>query len=85
MKDKFTKYEKARIIGARALQVSMGAPLLIDLTKEDFERINFNPIEIAKIEFEKEVLPISIKRPFPKKIIVEDEEEKIEVNVEEKK
>ncbi len=62
-----TKYEKARLIGARALQISMGAPLLIDLKEEDFERINYNPIEIAKLELEKGILPITIRRPMPKK------------------
>ena len=62
----FTKYEKARIIGARALQISMGAPLLIKL-EEEFEKINYNPISIAKMEFEKGILPITIKRPLPKK------------------
>jgi len=35
---KLTKYEKARVIGARALQIAMGAPILVKLTKEDFER-----------------------------------------------
>lgn len=63
----FTKYEKARLIGARALQISMGAKILIDLKQEDFERINYNPIEIAKLELEKGVLQITIKRPMPVK------------------
>ncbi len=61
----YTKYEKARIIGARALQVAMGAPLLLDLTEADFEKIKYSPIEIAKMEFEQGILPISIKRPLP--------------------
>ncbi len=65
---KFTKYEKARIIGARALQIAMGAPLLLKMKEEDFEKINYNPIEIAKLEFEKEVIPITIRRPLPKKM-----------------
>ena len=65
---KFTKYEKARIIGARALQLSMGAPLLLKLTKEDLEKINYNPIEIAKMEFQKGIIPITIKRPLPEKV-----------------
>lgn len=65
-KGKFTKYEKARIIGARALQISMGAPILIKVEKEYLEKINFNPIKIAQDEFENEVLPITIKRPLPK-------------------
>ncbi|MEK6862544.1 MAG: DNA-directed RNA polymerase subunit K, partial [Nanoarchaeota archaeon] len=48
----FTKYEKARIIGARALQISMGAPLLLNLKEEDLEKIMYNPIAIARMEFE---------------------------------
>ncbi|MEK6835301.1 MAG: DNA-directed RNA polymerase subunit K [Nanoarchaeota archaeon] len=63
----FTKYEKARIIGARALQISMGAPLIISMKEEDFEKINYNPIALSRAEFEKGVLPITIKRPLPKK------------------
>ena len=60
-----TKYEKARMIGSRALQISMGAPCLVKLTKKELEQIRYNPIEIAKIEYEKGVLPIAIKRPYP--------------------
>ncbi len=63
----FTKYEKARLIGARALQIAMGAPLLLDLKKEDLEKIKYDPIKIAKAEFEKGILPITIKRPLPSK------------------
>jgi len=61
----YTKYEKARLIGSRALQLSMGAPFLIELTKEDLERLHYNPIEIAKREFEKGLIPMAIKRPLP--------------------
>lgn len=68
MKIQFTKYEKARIIGARALQIAMGAPLLLKLNKEDLERINYSPIEIAKMEYEKDILPITIKRPMPERV-----------------
>ena len=64
---KVTKYEKARIVGARALQIAMGAPMLMKVSKKDFEKMNFSPIEIAKREFNNELLPISIKRPLPKK------------------
>lgn len=63
-----TKYERARLVGARALQISMGAPLLLNLKEEDFEKINYNPIEIAKMELAKDILPIVIKRPMPKKV-----------------
>ena len=58
-----TKYEKARLIGARALQLAMGAPFIIKLSEKDLEEIKYNPIEIAKMEFTKGVLPITIKRP----------------------
>ncbi|MBS3150394.1 DNA-directed RNA polymerase subunit K [Candidatus Woesearchaeota archaeon] len=64
----FTKFEKARIIGARALQLAMGAPVLVKLDKKDFDRIKYNPIEIAKMEFEKDILPITIRRPMPAKL-----------------
>ena len=64
---KFTKYEVARILGASSLQIAMDAPLLIDISKERLEEINYDPMEIAKEEFEAEVLPISVKQPFPKK------------------
>ena len=65
---KYTKYERARLIGARALQISMGAPLLVKLTEQDLDRINYNPVEIAKMELEKGVLPITVRRPMPIKI-----------------
>ena len=58
----YTKYEIARIIGARALQISMGAPLMVELSKEELENIRYNPVEIAKIEFEKGAIPIKVKR-----------------------
>ena len=57
----YTKYEIARIIGARALQISMGAPIMVELSKEELEKIRFNPVEIAKIEFEKGSIPIKAK------------------------
>lgn len=61
----YTKYEKARIIGARALQLAMGAPLLLKLSQEDLRKINYSTIEIAKMELEQNILPITIKRPMP--------------------
>jgi len=64
---KFTKYEKARIIGARALQIATGAPVLLKLTPKVLEKVNFRPVDIAKIEFEEGLLPITIKRPLPGK------------------
>ncbi|GIU68634.1 MAG: hypothetical protein KatS3mg001_484 [Candidatus Pacearchaeota archaeon] len=67
LKEEFTKYEVARIIGARALQIAMNAPILVKLTKEDLEKIRYDSLKIAEIEFESGVLPISVKRPFPEK------------------
>jgi DNA-directed RNA polymerase subunit K/omega len=64
---KFTKYEKARMIGSRALQISMGAPFEVKLTKKQLEEIAYNPVEIAKKEFEAGVIPITVVRPYPKK------------------
>ena len=64
---KYTKYEKARLIGSRALQISMGAPFLVKLTKKDLEEIRFNPVEIAKLEYEQGIIPITVKRPLPSK------------------
>ena len=62
-----TKYETARILGARSLQIAMNAPLLIKIEKEDLEKINYDALKIAEIELNSEILPISINRPFPQK------------------
>jgi len=62
---KYTKYEKARMIGSRALQISMGAPFMIKLEDKDLKKLKYNPVEIAKLEFGKGILPITVKRPYP--------------------
>ncbi len=54
-----TRYEKARIIAGRALQLSLGAFPLVGVRPDD------TPIEIAKREFETGVLPIIIRRKRP--------------------
>lgn len=64
-KIEFTKYERARMLGSRALQISMGAPFLIKLDDEDLKRIAYNPLEIAKLEFAEGVIPITVRRPMP--------------------
>jgi DNA-directed RNA polymerase subunit K len=53
--EKYTRYERARIVGARALQVFMGAPVLIDTEYTD-------PLEIALEEMKLGVIPITVKR-----------------------
>ena len=52
-----TKFEKTRIISARALQISQGSPVLVKVPKNVTE-----PIEIAKLEWEAGVIPIDIKK-----------------------
>ena len=55
-----TRFERARIIGSRSLQLSLGAPILIDSSKK------FNDtISIAVAELDLKVLPISIRRVLP--------------------
>jgi DNA-directed RNA polymerase subunit K len=67
-KFQYTKFERARIIGARALQISANAPIILKLDKETLESINYDPIKIAEMEFDEEVLPITVHRPLPKKM-----------------
>jgi DNA-directed RNA polymerase subunit K len=55
MSQQFSRYEKARIIGARALQVSYGAPVLVDTEQTE-------PILIAAEEYDAGVLPFTVNR-----------------------
>lgn len=57
---KLTKFEKARIIGSRALQLSMGAPYTIKISEAKLKEINYNPIEIAKLELEQNAIPMDV-------------------------
>jgi DNA-directed RNA polymerase subunit K/omega len=61
----FSKYERARIIGARGLQISMDAPLLIDVSESELDNMNFDPLKIAEKELDSGVLPISVSKPMP--------------------
>lgn len=65
--ERYTKYEKARMLGSRALQIAMGAPFLVKLEDKDLKKIKYNPIEIAKLEFEEGIIPITVRRPMPGK------------------
>ena len=71
--EEHTKYEHARIVGARALQISQGAPYMIKLNDDDLKKIGYNPVEIAKLEFDEGLVPITVKRPMP---VVERKEKK---------
>lgn len=57
---RLTRFEKARVVGARALQISMGAPVLVG-GPEAFS----SPIDIALKELELRILPITIRRTLP--------------------
>ena len=58
MDKQYTRFERARIIGARALQIARGAPIMIETDLRD-------PIEIAELEFEKGVIPLDVRRKPP--------------------
>jgi len=61
----YTRFEKARIIGSRALQIDMGAPFIAKISAKELEEMRFNPVEIAKKEFEEGLIPITVKRTLP--------------------
>ena len=69
IESKFTKYEIARILGARALQISMNAPVLLKLSKEDLDSVTYDPLKIAELELYAGILPITVKRPMPQKSV----------------
>ena len=54
-----TKYEKARVLGTRALQISMNAPVHIDVQGET------DPLKIASMELDQKKLPLIIRRFLP--------------------
>ncbi len=64
---KITRFEKARIVGARSLQISMGAPILLELDESlssGGTGLN-SPIEIALKELAEGILPMTIRRTLP--------------------
>ncbi len=54
----YTRFEKARIIGARALQLSMGAPSIFAEIPKDM----IDPVEIAMLEYDEGAIPITVKQ-----------------------
>ncbi|WP_048169800.1 DNA-directed RNA polymerase subunit K [Methanosarcina siciliae] len=56
VKEKYTRFERARIVGARALQIAMGAPVLV----EDDGRLD--PLGVAIAELNAGIIPITVKR-----------------------
>jgi DNA-directed RNA polymerase subunit K len=53
----YTRFEKARIVGARALQVSMGAPPLIEIPETTRD-----PVQVALLEYENDAIPLTVQR-----------------------
>jgi DNA-directed RNA polymerase subunit K len=58
---KLTRFEKARVLGARALQLSMGARPLVKVSE------SIDPIDIAALELENKVLPLDVRKKDFKK------------------
>ncbi|PGH18626.1 hypothetical protein AJ79_00405 [Helicocarpus griseus UAMH5409] len=54
-----TKYERARVLGTRALQISMNAPILVDLEGET------DPLQIALKELAQKKIPLIVRRYLP--------------------
>jgi len=54
-----TKYERARILGTRALQISMNAPVLVDLEGET------DPLQISIKELREKKIPLIVRRYMP--------------------
>ena len=57
---KLTRFERARIVGARALQIAMGAPIIIEVPEA-----RAGPIDIALLELDTGMLPLTIRRTLP--------------------
>lgn len=57
VEESYTRFERARILGARALQVSLGAPILTDV-----DPTLIDPVAIAEAEFAAGVIPITVRR-----------------------
>lgn len=54
-----TKYERARVLGTRALQISMNAPILVDIENAT------DPLQIAMKELQQKKIPLVIRRYLP--------------------
>lgn len=54
-----TKYERARVLGTRALQISMNAPVMVDIAGET------DPLKIAMKELRERKIPMTVRRYLP--------------------
>lgn len=60
----YSRFERARIIGARSLQIARGAPILIKTNETD-------PLKIAELEFEADMIPLDVRRKKPTEVLSE--------------
>lgn len=58
-----SKYERTRVVGERAIQISMGAPPLVEVGNLE------NPVDIAEKELREKKIPYIIKRVLPNGLI----------------
>ncbi|MBM3303575.1 MAG: DNA-directed RNA polymerase subunit K [Candidatus Aenigmarchaeota archaeon] len=61
-KESYSRYEKTRILSARALQIAQGSPVLVDVPRGVID-----PFEVARLEWDAGMIPIDIKERKPKK------------------
>jgi DNA-directed RNA polymerase subunit K len=66
LEEKYTKFEKARMISARSLQIAMGSPIFVDPKGE------IDPIEIATMEYEQGTIPITVRRKTVERIPIKE-------------
>eukprot|EP00003_Mantamonas_plastica_P008980 TRINITY_DN1810_c0_g1_i1.p1 TRINITY_DN1810_c0_g1~~TRINITY_DN1810_c0_g1_i1.p1 ORF type:complete len:145 (-),score=39.80 TRINITY_DN1810_c0_g1_i1:108-494(-) len=57
--DYLTKYERARVLGSRALQISQGSPIMVDAEQET------DPLQLAIKELRERKIPLAIRRYLP--------------------
>ena len=57
-RDRLTRFEAARLLGARALQISLGAPVLVKSEETESSKI-------GRLEFKENLIPMTIKRKLP--------------------
>ncbi|MFA5931194.1 MAG: DNA-directed RNA polymerase subunit K [archaeon] len=56
---RLTRFELTRVLSARSLQLSLGAPPLVKRTSE------LSMLQVAEKEFDQKVLPLSVLRKYP--------------------
>ncbi|NMA44406.1 MAG: DNA-directed RNA polymerase subunit K [Candidatus Diapherotrites archaeon] len=60
---RLTRFELTRVLSARSLQLSLGAPPLVKKVKE------LSMLEVAEKEYKEKVLPLSVLRKYPNGVV----------------